>query len=182
LIKGLQKAKAIGDKELIKESYAALTSLDSTTGNFKIAFENHKLFIIYKDSIDNEETKKKTIQSAMTYEFEKKELASKAEQEKLDAVTAEEKQKQKIVIYAVAGMLLVVIVFSLFLLNRFRVTQKQKKVIEEQKVLVDKAYEHLHEKNKEVMDSIFYARRIQRSLLPTEKYIENKLNKLVNNN
>ena len=59
-----------------------------------------------------------------------------------------------------------------------RVTQKQKKVIEEQKGLVDAAYEQLHEKNKEVMDSITYARRIQRALITPEAYIDKALNRL----
>jgi hypothetical protein len=36
----------------------------------------------------------------------------------------------------------------------------------------------LEEKQKEIIDSITYARRIQKSLLPTEKYIENTINRL----
>ena len=70
-------------------------------------------------------------------------------------------------------------VFAVFMFNRFRITQKQKQVIEEQKVLVDKAYETLHEKNKEVMDSIRYAKRIQTALITSEKSIENSLNRLI---
>ncbi|HXD93789.1 MAG TPA: hypothetical protein VNX01_11275, partial [Bacteroidia bacterium] len=69
--------------------------------------------------------------------------------------------------------------FSLFLYKRFRVTQKQKAIIEDQKILVDKAYEELHEKNKEVMDSIRYAKRIQTALITSEKYIESSLSKLI---
>lgn len=45
------------------------------------------------------------------------------------------------------------------------VTRKQKQIIEHQKKFVE-------EKQKEILDSIYYARRIQKSLLPTEKYIE----------
>ena len=82
--------------------------------------------------------------------------------------------------YALYGGLLLVIGFSVFVFNRFKVTQKQKKVIEDQKVLVDKAYESLHEKNKEVMDSIHYAKRIQRALITSESYIEKQLKKLSN--
>jgi len=76
-------------------------------------------------------------------------------------------------------VLLVVLVFSLFLYKRFKIAQKQKAVIEEQKVLVDKAYNELHEKNKEVMDSIRYAKRIQTALITSEKYIESSFNKLM---
>jgi uncharacterized membrane protein (DUF106 family) len=59
--------------------------------------------------------------------------------------------------------------------NRFRVTNKQKKIIEVQKTQVDAAFEKLHEKNKEVLDSIHYAKRIQSALMPNEKYIDRKL-------
>jgi hypothetical protein len=55
--------------------------------------------------------------------------------------------------------------------NRFRITQKQKLVIEEQKQIVD-------EKQKEIIDSINYAKRIQQAQLPTEKYINKNLSKL----
>ena len=181
LSRALQLSLAIGSKEWIKESYAGFAVLDSITDNFKAAFTHHKLFVIYRDSIDNEETQKKNLQSIMQYEFDKKEIAAKAEQEKLDALSAEEKQKQLIVIYAAVGVLLIVFVFSLVLLMRFRITNRQKVIIEKQKEQVDKAYESLHEKNKEVMDSINYASRIQRALLPSEKYITNQLNRLINN-
>jgi hypothetical protein len=72
-----------------------------------------------------------------------------------------------------------VVVFAVFMYNRFRITNKQKVIIEKQKQRVDKAYEQLHEKNKEVMDSIYYARRIQRALITPEKYIADSLNKLI---
>ena len=47
----------------------------------------------------------------------------------------------------------------------------QKKEVELQKQIVD-------EHQKSIIDSITYARRIQQSLLPTEKYIEKNLNRL----
>jgi len=68
-----------------------------------------------------------------------------------------------------------IIAFSAFVFNRFRITQRQKVIIEKQKHEVDAAYEKLHEKNKEVMDSIYYARRIQRALITSEKYIARQL-------
>lgn len=92
---------------------------------------------------------------------------------------AEEKQKQKIVIGLVFFVLIIVIIFSVFLFNRFRVTNRQKIIIERQKIAVDKAYEQLHERNKEVIDSINYANRIQGALLASEKYIAAQLNRLL---
>ena len=182
LKQALQLSKEIGSKDFIKSSYVSLSVLDSAMGNYKAAFEDYKLSIIYRDSLNNEETQKKSLQASMQYEFDKKEIAAKAEQDKLDAISAKEKQKQQIVIYAVAGLLFLVAVFAIFMFNRFRITKRQKSIIENQKQRVDEAYNQLHEKNKEVMDSINYAKRIQTALIPSEKYIEQVFTKLMKNN
>jgi PAS domain S-box-containing protein len=68
------------------------------------------------------------------------------------------------------------------IIEQQHVIEKQKQVIEEQKTLVDEAYAQLQEKNKEVMDSIYYAKRIQAALITSEKYIENAFNRLMKRN
>jgi hypothetical protein len=55
--------------------------------------------------------------------------------------------------------------------NRFKVTQKQKVIIEKQKELVE-------EKQKEILDSIRYAKRIQDALLTSQMYIERNIKRL----
>ncbi len=55
-----------------------------------------------------------------------------------------------------------VIVFSGFLFNRFRLTQKQKAIIEKQNKIVE-------EKNKDITDSISYAKHIQDATLPAKE-------------
>ncbi len=85
--------------------------------------------------------------------------------------------KEKTQRFALYGGLLLVMAFGGFIFNRFKVAQKQKIIIELQKKEVDIAFEKLHEKNKEVMDSINYAKRIQNSLLPSEKFIARILNR-----
>jgi tetratricopeptide (TPR) repeat protein len=182
LNKGLQLCKVIDSKDDFMHIYGGLYDLDSIKNDFKAAFEHHKLYIIYRDSLNNEETKKKSLQASMQYEFDKKEIANKAEQDKLDAINAEEKKKQQIVIYAIAGLLVLVGVFAAFMFNRFRITNRQKVIIEKQKQTVDEAYNLLHEKNKEVMDSIRYAKRIQTALITSEKSIQNSLKRLMKNN
>ncbi|HXU26146.1 MAG TPA: tetratricopeptide repeat protein, partial [Bacteroidia bacterium] len=173
-------AKEIGYVERIRNAEHLLAQIDSAMGNGSGAFAHYKQYIIYRDSITNTETRKASIQKQMQYEFEKKELATKAAQEKIDAIHAEEKQKQRVIMYAIIGLLLLVAVFAVFMYNRFRITNQQKQIIEKQKVLVDEAYHELHEKNKEVLDSIRYAKRIQTALITPEKYITNSLNKLQN--
>jgi tetratricopeptide (TPR) repeat protein len=179
----LQKTKETGDIDAERTAYQNIALAYSKTGKYKEAYEAHIKFKTLTDSIFNEDNSKQLGDLKTQFEVEKKEaelkIKSDAEQEKLKAIASEETKRQKVVIASVAGVLLVVIVFSLFLYKRFRIAQKQKEVIEEQKVLVDKAYEELHEKNKEVMDSILYAKRIQTALITSEKYIESSLNKLM---
>ena len=76
--------------------------------------------------------------------------------------------------YYLFGGLALVIIFAGSMYNRFRKTQKQKRIIEEQKHMVE-------EKQKEILDSIHYAKRIQRSILPTEKYIDKNFRRLRRN-
>lgn len=186
-------SEEIGYKKNLKETYRNLTSLDSATGNFKDAYENHKLYILYSDSLDNEETRKKTIQSQMTYDFEKKEAVANAEHqkelEKQELIATEKSRKQKVVILFVVCGLILVIVFAGFIFRSLRITRKQKDIIEQQKSIVEQQKLEVEqqkiiveEHQKEIIDSITYARRIQRSLLPTEKYINKNLNRLKNKN
>lgn len=185
----IMSGKEAGHKESLREAYSSLTALDSTTGNYEGAYQNHKLFVLYRDSLDNEETRKKTIQNQMTYDFEKKEAVADAEHKKElenQQLLAEEKtRKQRVVLWFVIGSLLLVVIFSGFIFRSLKVTRKQKTIIEQQKDQVEKQKQEVEqqkqiveEKQKEIIDSITYARRIQQSLLPTEKYIDRTLKRL----
>jgi hypothetical protein len=132
-----------------------------------------------RDSIVNTENKKKAIQLQFKYEYEKKAAQDSVAFAKIGEIKNAEIAKQKTELrakrnqqYFLFGGLGLVIAFAGFMFNRFRVTQKQKKIIEEQKKLVEQQKILVEEKNKEVTDSIYYARRIQRALLPSEKLIK----------
>lgn len=158
-----------------KDFQFALSEVYEKKGDAAMALKAYKRYIVIRDSIFSTENTKKQTQQEMQYEFDKKQIAEKAEQDKKDAIAVEEKQKQRLVIWLISVGLLLVIIFSIFLYNRFRLTKKQKQIIEEQKVQVDGAYRLLHEKNKEVMDSINYAERIQRSFLATKQLLDENL-------
>ncbi len=97
---------------------------------------------------------------------------------------------------AMAIQLMVYSIAIVFLMHNFRksdadniiITEqneeinRQKIQIEEQKKLVDKAFNELHEKNKEVMDSIHCALKIQTALLTPESYFDKNLKRLQEQN
>ena len=110
LQKGLELSKAIGAISHIQKSYSGLAAADSALGNFKSAFENYKLSILYQDSLKNEENTKKLTQAEMHYEFDKKEALAKAEQEKKDilarAALAKAKNNQNLALAGVGVFML----------------------------------------------------------------------------
>ncbi len=125
------------------------------------ALEMFELYINMRDSINNEETQKSTIKQEAKYEYEKQKVIDDLEHQKILAVQQEEKKKQKILTISTAVILILVFVFLLFVFNRLKITRKQKLVIEE--------------KNKEITDSINYAKRIQEAILPPMQLVKKLL-------
>ena len=123
LMKSLKLAKEIGIKATIQDSYRSLAHMDSALGNYRSAFENHKLFILYRDSIANKENTEKIVQQKMQYEFDKKETQSKAEQ----AVTQKELQRQKLVRNVFIGGFAIVLLSALLFLAQRNKIKKEKK-------------------------------------------------------
>jgi len=159
-------SKKLGFPRNIRIAEGTISSVYTLMGNYKKAFEHFKQYIIYRDSLNNESTRKASTRNQLKYEFEKKEAVIKEQQEKERAIAKEKDRFQKIVIASVIIGLLLVIVFAAFIFKSLKTTRQQKHIIEE--------------KQKEILDSIRYAKRIQTSLLPTEKYIENSLKKSIN--
>ena len=175
LNKSLQLSKKIKDRYCIQNAYYAFAEMDSMIGNFKSSFDNYKLFILYRDSLVNEENTKKTVQAQMQYDFDKEQAEDSiktAEQATQENIKHEQEIKQqKIYTYGGALGFLLMLVVAGVSYNAFRQKQKANEIIQMQKEIVE-------DKQKEILDSIHYARRIQQSLLPTTKYITNSLRRL----
>lgn len=83
--KGLQIAKSISLREEVRDSYQGLSIIDSLKGDFRQSLDHYKTYILYRDSLNNEKTKKKTIQAELQYEADKKAAIAKSLEEKKDA-------------------------------------------------------------------------------------------------
>jgi two-component system NarL family sensor kinase len=124
--------KEIGSFDVIKESYAYLSDLDSVMGNYKAAFKHYKLFITYLDSLTDEESRIKSLQIANQYESERKEIEIAKlnldilnKQKDKELLKAKVKEKNGIIISTALGSLLLAI--SAFLLfSRRQLQQKNK--------------------------------------------------------
>lgn len=178
LQKTLSLAKEIGSKEDIRTAHLMMAKVDSAYGDYDEALKNYRQSIVYRDSLIGEENTKKTVQTQMQFDFDKKEAATKAEQNKKDALVDAEKKRQNILLSLICAALILVIVIAVYVFRTLQTARKQNEEIEEQKKLLEWQKDLVETKQIEIMDSIVYARRIQQSLLPTEKYIQRTINRM----
>ena len=156
----------------IMEGAQNMYKIQSELGNKAEALKMLEFSISARDSLESETNQHALIAQSLRHEFDKEEALAAVEYEMQLAhqkeVLEQGKTQRNIVIYAVSIGLVLVLIFCIFLINRFRITRSQKEVIELQKLTVET-------KNKEIVDSINYAQRIQSAILPPGQKIENLL-------
>ncbi|MES2762829.1 MAG: tetratricopeptide repeat protein [Bacteroidota bacterium] len=166
-------AESIGCIECLRDDYSAYAHMDSSSSNFKGAFINMKKFMLYRDSLMNETNNKKSSQAKLQYDFDKKAISDSLRNKEVKEQEAfrhdQEIKQQKLYSYgAVLGFILMLVIAGVSF-RAFKQKQKDNIVIEHQKAMVE-------EKQKEILDSINYAERIQRSFLATEELLQENLN------
>jgi tetratricopeptide (TPR) repeat protein len=177
---------------LKSEAHLALKNVYEKTNNIGQAYSHYKDYIAARDSTFNEKNRKEQFKAELIYEYDKKKysdsldqvLTKKIQIKELSQEREKTETQRKFKYIAVAGCLLFLIL-ALYIFKNYKDKQKANKIISEQKDQVEIQNEKielqkaiLEEKNKEIIDSIYYASRIQQSLLPTEKYIDKNLKRL----
>jgi len=180
LLKGTELSKEMGAKFYLKDAYRNLSELDSALalssstslqqrGDYAIkALEYYKLYTIYRDSLDNQDMREKTIKQGISYDFEKQKAIDKSEQEKKDALANAELKQQTFQRNAFIGGFVLMILLAGISYRNFKRKKKDNTIIIHQKELVE-------EKQKEILDSIEYALRIQTAILPPSKIVKQYL-------
>lgn len=159
----------------LREGYRLKFKIYNRNKDFEKALYNHLKFRELDDSVQKRENHAGFEQKETIALFERNEAIKKEEQEKKDIIASKEKQQQKIILWFVFGGLILVATFSIMMFNRFRVTKKQNTIIGLQKQEVESQKHLVEEKQKEILDSINYAKRIQYSLLASDKLLQENL-------
>ncbi|MGZ3863001.1 MAG: tetratricopeptide repeat protein [Bacteroidia bacterium] len=170
-LKALAIAQENGLPQSIRDACWVLFRHYKRSGQFEKALNNYQTYIRMRDSVNNEVVRKASLKQQFKYEFDRKEAALKAEHEKEQALAASESKRQRLFLFFVGALALAVTAVALIIMRSLRITQKQKRIIEKQKQMVE-------EKQKEILDSIHYAKRIQKALLPSEKFISRNIKEL----
>jgi len=181
--KAFDIAHETGYLDAERDASFLLFKLYKQKGNFNDALKMHEVYITMRDSMNKEANQKAIIKQEIQDDYDKKTLADSLRREddrRIEQLQhTQESEKQWFLTVAVASGLGLVVIFLIFVFNRLQVTRKQKKVIEEQKIKVERqkeevvlAHHELEEKNQEIMDSITYAKRIQSAILPSAKTVK----------
>ncbi len=154
----------------------------NSVNNSKDALTMYVLYIQMRDSIANDKNRKLLIQKEFQYEYEKKSIADSVKVVEEKKVTDAQLKQEQTLRYALYVGIVIVFLFSMFLYNRFRVTQKQKHLIElkeqetqKQNIIITQQKHLVEEHQKEILDSIHYAKRIQNSLLAHHEFLNENL-------
>ncbi len=153
----------------------SLAKIYEKNGNSLKANETLVKYYIIKDSLSKSENQENILYKELNYESEKNEMKLISEQKLKDQKSEEEKSKQKIISVSISIVLILVILFSAFIYNRFRITQKQKFIIEQKETETRQQKHLIEEKQKEIVDSISYAKRLQDAILPPHEFVNKHL-------
>ncbi|MCE3229226.1 MAG: protein serine/threonine phosphatase [Bacteroidetes bacterium] len=187
--RSLKLGQEIGYPQTILNASRILYEIYETENKPDKALQMYKVSVQMRDSLNNIQSQKASIKREFQYNYEKKAAADSVANAKEKEVKQAQINQQQAEIkakrnqqYALYGGLILVLIFAVFMYNRFKVTQKQKIIIEEQeketrqqKQLVEEQRDLIEEKHKEITDSINYAERIQRSFLASENLLDENI-------
>ncbi len=186
-------------KPRIKDACGTLGKTYALLGEWKKAFDYQSVYIAYYDSLSNDDINNRI--ADIKFEIEKKQkekehvIESKRKETEIKLLQEQERANQTIK-YAMAGGLVLFTGLMFVLLRTSRIRKQKNKILNQQKTeienqnyLINKQKEEVElqrneaelqkqiveEKNKEILDSITYAKRIQTAILPTEKYFKQHL-------
>lgn len=171
LMQANELAKETGSLDNLTLISNELAEIKYIEGSYQEAYDYLRYHVELDKKTSGESKYRDIVKNILEYKNEKEKKIKELEYQK-------EKEKQRMIVWTVSGILLLVIGFLIFVFNRLKVTRKQKEIIAYRKQQVDKAYSELGSKNKEILDSINYAKRIQAAILPSDELIQSVFNEV----
>jgi serine phosphatase RsbU (regulator of sigma subunit) len=158
----------------LKDDYEKLYAYHKKEKDFKNALWAHEEFFFWYDSLNNADKNKNLQELYSKFETQKKEKEIERQKSALASkdLMIVRQRNQEILLGAGLALLLAVCVFIFISLRQ---NKKKNKIISAQNLEVTAQKKIIEEKQHEMLDSIIYARRIQRALLASENLLAQKL-------
>ena len=150
------------------EIYKYLSLLYQQKNDYHKAFTFQDLYMSSKENIESDESKNEILKKELEYDFSKRQELQRKDAENKQAISNAEIQSQK---KLTTGAVIALVILSGLILIVFRSYNQKRKAND----IISKQKELVEHKNKEILDSINYAKYIQNALLPSEKVISDLL-------
>ncbi len=156
-LKALEYAKITGYPENLRDATSLLYQIYKSENRSAEALAMYEVFNKMQDSLQAQDALKIGIQEKLRVDYENKTAQTKAAQKVKD-------ERQQFIFYSgIIGFILLGILLF-FVWRSYRIKKKANIEISTQRDIIQG-------KNKEILDSIHYAKRIQDALLPNEKLL-----------
>jgi len=165
LVKAYKISEATGQLSERSDVAGHLAILYKQLGDYKKAYNYSNVEISIHDSLYNESSRNNIIKRDLEHDFERQREIQKKEQE----IAAAKIENQKKIITGAIIALVIVSLLVLLVLRGYNQKRKANNIISKQKEIVES-------KQKEILSSIYYAKRIQNALLTSEIYFKKWLN------
>jgi len=170
--KALKLAEENDLKDIILNAANTLAEIYSKTGNFQKAFEYQKKYSEIKDTVLTEASTRAITEMNTKYETEKKENEIKIQNLQINEQDLDLKKKQITIYASLLGILLLCVV-TFFIFRGYKQKQRANKLLGQKNTLIEQQKKQVEEKNKDITDSIRYAKRLQSAILKPEQDISN---------
>lgn len=125
---GLALAEKIGSHYTAMQLCQGMMDAYVEIGDYRSALESHKRHIAYRDSLYNENNTRKLTKLEMQYNFDRKEAAAQAEQEKKDALALQELRREKLLRNgSIGGSMFLALFAGVFLRQRNRIGREKQR-------------------------------------------------------
>lgn len=164
----LSLATQAGSVFSIKQAHEKLYLIFEQLKDIPNAHLHYKRFITLRDSLSSDEQLREITAMQMTYEFEKQREVEKLKQELKESELADQISRQNNIILVFLISLIFVLVCAIVIWRSYKINKNAREKIAFQNLL-------LEEQNKNILDSIKYAKHIQEAILPPSELIESLL-------
>ena len=157
------------------KAYQFLSTVYDSLGDYKRSLRYYRQHVYLRDSIYSDQNRRSILENQLQFEYEKKTAADSVRVEGEKKIVATQLKEERTQRFALYGGLALIAIFAGFMFNRFRITNRQKNIIELKEKETQQQKYIIEEKHKAITDSINYAERIQRSFLATKELLDANL-------
>jgi serine phosphatase RsbU (regulator of sigma subunit) len=175
----LSLAKKIDGLSQKESAHFMLSKIYEKLHNIPAAYEQYKNYIAIRDSISSDNNKQAQFKAGLEYEYVKRKLSdsldqvlvTKIQKEALEQEKVKTQTQQKLTYMALIGCV-IFLVLAIFIFKGYNDKKKANRIIVQQKSEVEYQKEIVEVKQKEILDSIHYANRIQTAILTPDDFIK----------